>query len=160
MKRLLIAASALALAPLAYAAEISVSFSEDFAETLEEDYGTREGEYLSREVAEDIERALTKAGVDAARIDVTIINAKPNKPTFKQLGDKPGLDFGRSLSIGGMKLEADAFSADGTELATLEYGWFENELRNAVGSPTWTDANRASHRFARKLAKALESQSS
>jgi hypothetical protein len=115
MKLVPITAIALLLAPAAMAAEINVTVSEDFQTKLQDDYGTREGEYLSKEIKEDLTRELKKAGVDVARIDVTIIDARPSKPTFKQLGDEPGLDYGASRSTGGMKLSATAYDADGNE---------------------------------------------
>lgn len=156
MKNLLIAAAAAALlAPISQAGEFSVSYSDDFTEVLEEDYGVKEGEYLSKEVIEDLMREFKRADVDPARVEIVIENAMPNRPTFKQLGDKPGLDFARSISIGGMDLKATAYDAEGVTLASYEYGWFENDIRNVVGSSTWSDANRASRRFARKFAKEL-----
>lgn len=155
MKLYPIAAVALLAAPAAYAAEISVSYDPEFAEELTEDYGEREGEYLADEIRKDISRELEKAGVDVARIDVTIIDAKPNKPTFKQLGDTPGLDFGASKSIGGMKLSAAMFNEDGSAAGELTYDWYETSIRNA-GLTTWGDAGRASNKFAHKLAKQLK----
>ena len=156
MKHLTLIAAAFSLASLAHAVEFEVSYSEDFAEVLEEDYGTREGEYLSEEVIEDLTREFKRASIDPARVEVVIENAKPNRPTFKQLGDRPGLDFSRSISIGGMDLSATAYNEAGETLKEFEYGWFENDLRFAAGSSTWSDANRASRRFARKFAEELQ----
>lgn len=157
MKTSLIALAALALplAPLAAATEIQVSFSEDFQEKLEEDYGLREGERLSEDVREDLERALDKAGVDPARIEIVLIDAKPNKPTFEQLGDNPGLDFSRSISIGGATVSAVAFDAEGKEIGSLEYDWYENNIRDVFGAGVWTDANRSFRFFSRKFVKQL-----
>jgi hypothetical protein len=142
-------------APLASATEITVTFAPKFEETLAEDYGVREGERLVEEIREDITRALEKSGVSPARIDVTLIDAKPNRPTFKQLGDEPGLDFARSISIGGASLEGVAYDASGAELARVTYKYYESDIRNVIGYATWTDADRASARFASKLGKAL-----
>ena len=157
MKKTLIALAALALplAPLAAATEIKVSFSEDFKEKLEEDYGLREGERLSEDVREDLQRALDRAGVDPARIEVTLIDAKPNKPTFEQLGDNPGLDFGRSISIGGAAVSAVAFDADGNEIGSLEYDWYENNIRDVLGASVWSDANRSFRFFSKRFAEQL-----
>ncbi|MBD3768696.1 MAG: hypothetical protein IE925_01025 [Rhodobacterales bacterium] len=155
MKLVPITALALLLAPAAMAAEINVSISEDFQTKLQDDYGTREGEYLSKEVKEDLTRELEKAGVDVARIDVTILDAKPSKPTFKQLGDKPGLDFGASRSLGGMKLSAVAYDAGDEKTKEYEYSWYEHDLRQ-TGFTTWYDANRASNRFARNFVEDLK----
>ncbi len=155
MKRLLpLAALALLAVPAALAGEINVTLSPEFSEELNEEYGAREGEYLIEEVQEDLARELEKAGLDIARIDVTILEAKPNKPTFKQLGDTPGLDYSGSKSIGGMKLTATAYDASGNETGTLTYDWYENDIRYA-GISTWQDAKRASDRFARKFVKEL-----
>jgi len=54
-----------------------------------------------------------------------------------------------------MDLKAIAYGADDEMLGELEYGWFENDIRLAQGRATWSDARRASGRFARKFAKEL-----
>jgi hypothetical protein len=149
-----LAFAALVFAPVAAALEVKVSYSEDFQKALAEDYGDREGELLSARVTRQIEQAFDRAGIDVARVDVVINEAKPSKPTFKQLGDEPGLDFGLSVSAGGMDLSAVAFDAAGTPVSNLDYKWFESDLRNP-GLSTWYDANRASDRFARKFAKQI-----
>ena len=155
MKLVPITAIALLLAPAAMAAEINVTVSEDFQTKLQDDYGTREGEYLSKEIKEDLTRELEKAGVDVARIDVTIVDARPSKPTFKQLGDEPGLDYGASRSTGGMKLTATAYDADGNKEGEYEYSWYETDIR-MTGITTWYDANKASNRFARNFAEEVK----
>jgi len=154
MKPLFTALTAFALIPLAQAAEVKVGFSDEFTEDLTEDYGEREGEFLTKRIIEDLERALDKKGVDVARIDVTILDAKPNRPTFEQLSARPGLSF-QSISIGGMSLEATAFDEEGNKLASKEYSWYENNLRDVIGSSTWSDARRTSRRFANRFAETL-----
>jgi hypothetical protein len=151
------AATALLFAPAALATEISVGYSPDFAQTLEDDYGTREGTYLAKQIENDLMREFASAGLDVERVVVMIERAVPSKPTFKQLGDRPGLDYGDSVSIGGMKLTATAFDADGAEMGSLSYDWFETDIRR-TGITTWYDANRASDRFARKFAKKLQAE--
>ena len=108
MKLVPITAIALLLAPAAMAAEINVTVSEDFQTKLQDDYGTREGEYLSKEIKEDLTRELDKAGVDVARIDVTIVDARPSKPTFKQRNPQPaaGCSYSRE-TIGTKKISND-----------------------------------------------------
>ncbi|MEZ6011232.1 MAG: hypothetical protein R3C08_05090 [Hyphomonas sp.] len=155
MKLIPLTALALLLSPAAFAAEINVTVSDEFQTKLDEDYGVREGEYLKKEVSDDLTRELAKAGVDVAKIDVTILDARPSKPTFKELADKPGLDYGASISTGGMKLSAVAYDADGNEQNTFEYSWYEHDIRYA-GLTTWYDANKASNRFARNFAEELK----
>lgn len=151
----LLSAMALAVAAAAGATTINVTYSEDFAEELVEEYGEREGNVLSEDVIEDLEFALDRAGVDPARIDVVIVRAKPNHPTREQVRAQPGLDPIRSISIGGMTLEGAAYDAEGNEIATVEYDWYETDIRNVAPAGTWWDANRASRNFARRMAEAV-----
>ena len=152
MKYLLAAALLTGLAPAAMAGEINVTYGPDFSEKLTEDYGVREGEYLTERVRRALERELGKAGADIARIEVTILDAKPSRPTFKQAGDELGLDVQRSVSLGGMKLKAVAYDAAGGVAKELEYKWYQNDIQQA-GISTWHDARRASSRFASRFAK-------
>lgn len=153
LRSLIFAAAIVFAAPVATAIDINVSFSEDFAEKITDEYGEREGEYLTRKISKHLETELTKAGQNFARVDVVIEDAKPNRPTMKQLGDRPGLSFSGSISIGGMDLSAVAFDEAGNDVRSLQYDWYENDIRWA-GPTTWYDANRASRRFASKFAKA------
>ena len=155
MKTIFAAIGALAILPTAAATEVAVTYSDDFAEELTDNYGEREGETLTEEIIEDLDRAFTKAGVDPARVDIVIVDAKPNRPTLEQMSARPGLDAFRSISLGGMKLTGTAYDADGNVLVTQEYGWFESNIRDVLGAGTWNDANRASRQFARRLAKQL-----
>jgi len=155
MKTIFAAIGALAILPTAAATEVAVTYSDDFAEELADNYGEREGETLTEEIIEDLDRAFDKAGVSPARVDVVIVDAKPNRPTFQQLSDRPGLDAIRSISIGGMELTGTAYDDAGNVIATHEYGWFENDIRDVIAAATWSDANRASRRFAKKFAEQL-----
>ncbi|WP_233351980.1 hypothetical protein [Hyphomonas neptunium] len=155
MKATALALLLIAAAPVAAAAEIAVTYSPEFTEKLQDDYGMKEGEVLGGRIERDLTRELEKAGVDVARIDVTILDARPSRPTFKQGSDEPGLDMFRSVSTGGMKMKAVAYDASGAPAGELEYDWYENDIRQA-GLTTWHDASRASDRFARKFVKALD----
>jgi hypothetical protein len=155
MRHLLAAAVLLGLSPVAGATEINVSLAPDFTEKLTEDYGLREGDYLAESVRRDLQRALERAGADVARVDVTILDAKPSRPTFKQGGDSPGLDMFRSVSLGGMKLSAVAYDASGEASEPFAYDWYEHDIRQA-GITTWQDAKRASSRFATRFAETVD----
>lgn len=155
MKRIApLAFAALIAGPLAHAGDINVTYGAEFQEELEDNYGMKEGEYLAREIKEDIQRELDKRGIDVASVTVEILDAKPNKPTMQQMSNEPSLDYGRSKSIGGMKMKAAAFDADGNLLGEMDYKWFENDIRFA-GLTTWADANTASRRFAKKFVESL-----
>ena len=154
MKTFLIAISALALAPFALAAEITVTPSPEFTEELEDNYGMRELSYLQTKVTYYLERQFDKHGLEVACVDVTINDAVPNKPTHQQLSDNIGLDYMRSFGVGGMDLTATAYDANGNVMGEMTYDWYETDIRWA-GPTTWHDARRASERFSRKFAKAL-----
>jgi len=153
-RSILVALAASLLAAPALANDVySFQTSEDFQDKLEETYGERELSTLTEKIQKDISRELGKVGVAPARIDVTILDAKPNRPTFEQIG-RNGLSF-QSFGIGGMDLKAVAYGANDEVIGELEYGWFENDIRWAQNRATWSDARRASRIFARKFAKTV-----
>ena len=145
----------LGLAAQAEAATITVTYSEDFAEKLADDYGDREGPILTDEIIEDIERALDRAGVDAERVEVTIEDARPNRPTMEQASSRPGLDMFRSFGTGGMKLTGKVYHLDGETVSDVEYRYFETDISQSQHVGTWWDANRASRRFADRVVEAI-----
>lgn len=157
MKSAIVSLALLAAAPAAFAADIQVRYSDEFQEKLTEDYGPREGEKLTEDIRKDLERELAKANIDPARIDVVIEDAQPNRPTMQQMSDKPGLDMLRSKSLGGMDLSGTAYDAAGTPVGTLQYDWYETNLENVMAAGVWSDAGRASRRFAQKFAAELSS---
>jgi len=155
MKTLIVSLAAALIIPAAAASEISITYSAEFQEKLESDYGAKEGERLSKEIRSDLERELRKANVDPARISVVIVDAKPNRPTMQQMSNEPGLDMLRSKSIGGMDLEGIAYNANGEAVAELQYDWYETNIQMVGASGVWGDAQRVSSRFARKFAEKL-----
>lgn len=155
IRYLIASAAVLAFAAPAWAQSTPVSFSPEFQTSLEEIYGVREGEYLRSAVNEAIQAELTRRGVsaDSARIDVTIVDAEPNRPTMQQLFDRPSLD-GTSISIGGAELRATVRAANGatTEVTHRRYN---HSLADIVGpAMTWTEARRSIRQFAVKVADA------
>lgn len=160
MKKFLTALAALTFSSASASAQttapinVEVSASEEFQEKLEDDYGERELKRLAKDITKDLTRAMEKSGTSPAKIDVTILDARPNRPTFEQLSERAGLSL-RSFSTGGMDMKAIAYDASGNILGELEYDWFEHDIRFAQGRTTWSDARRASQIFARKFAKQI-----
>ena len=155
IRYLIASAAVLAFAAPAWAQSTPVSFSPEFQSSLEEDYGLREGEVLRTAVTDAISRELTRRGVsaDQANIEVTIVDAEPNRPTMQQLFDRPSLDMS-SISIGGAELRAVIHNANGatTEVSHRRYN---HSLSDVVGpATTWTEARRAIRQFAVKVADA------
>jgi len=153
MHRLLAtAAVGLALsAGAAHAAEVSVTIGPELQKNARA-YGAKE----VADVAEDLRKAvadkLERAGPEAPqRVDLVLESATPNRPTFNLLGAYPGLSM-FSLGLGGAAVTGSAVMPDGTT-KPLSYRWRETDLRWAVGSTTWTDAERTFDRLASQLAK-------
>lgn len=152
---LLASAAVLAFAAPAWAQSTPVSFSPEFQSSLEETYGVREGEVLRTAVTDAISRELTRRGVSAesARIEVTIVDAEPNRPTMQQMFDRPSLDMS-SISIGGAELRATVRNANGAS-TEVTHRRFNHSLDDIAGAATtWSEARHAIRQFAVKVADA------
>lgn len=115
-------------------------------------YGVRDVNDLADTLRKSVERELNRSGAfDGARIDLTLVDAVPNRPTFKQMSDRVGLSF-LSFGVGGAAVEGQAIAPDGT-VTPLAYKWYENDIRWAPFSATWTDAETTIQRFARNLSR-------
>ena len=154
---LLSAAALLVAAPAAFAAPaaVDVGFSPEMLKKFDKTYGQREADLLRADLKTSVEKALARTGAyDGARIELTITDAKPNRPTFKQLGDTPGLSM-ESFGIGGATIDGHVIAADG-KMIPVSYRWYETDIRQAHGNWVWTDATWTFDRFARKLARGQE----
>jgi hypothetical protein len=149
----LLLGAALAAAPLASASaaipisDVSVKIGGPLAAKSKE-YGARELDWLAAELRSDVQRALSAKGLTGGggRLELTIVDAKPNRPTFAQMARTPGLSM-ESLSIGGARIEGYEVAPDGAR-RPVSYEWYETRLQDAVGSVTWSDAETAFERFA------------
>jgi len=155
--------AALAFAHTAAAAPVTlapVSFSPEFQVIVDEELGAREGEYLSRAVTTAVSRALDRRGASLGQggdvtIEISILDADPNRPTMQELSHNPGLDFMRSYSIGGAELQAVLRGADGQVIRQVEHRRYNHSINDFLGPPsTWSEAERAIQQFARKVADA------
>lgn len=122
-------------------------------------YGEKDLNRLADRLHEKFEARLEKEGVTVdANADtivrLVITDARPNRPTFKQLSKDANLSF-KSYGVGGAAFEGEILKAGGESLGDLSYAWYENDIEFASTSSTWSDANRAIDRFARKTAKSL-----
>jgi hypothetical protein len=155
MRTLALAAAALvasASAALAAPAGISVTLDPKLQEKAEKTYGVKEVARLQDELQKDVARELARTGAyDGARIELVLVDVVPNRPTFKQLTDTPGLSM-QSFGIGGAKIGGQTVAADGT-VTPVDYRWYETDIRWSWANWTWSDAEYAFDRFARKLAQ-------
>lgn len=147
--------AAILLAAPAAALTVEAKVSPEFQKKLDDDIGARETRVLTEALTNKVSNIFNSRGINAARVVVTIEDAKPNRPTFEQVSSKPGLDAMRSISLGGARVTGVAYDAAGKEIGTLDYDWYESDLSNTVGSTTWTDARTAFDRFSRRFADKL-----
>ena len=141
---------AVAASAQAQPAGVSVSIGPDLqqkAEALGEPEVRRQADALATTVSD----ALTRAGaLEGAQVNLVLTDIKPNRPTFEQMADRPGLDGQRSISIGGATIEGEVVTADGQHLP-VRYDWYSNSLADVRGFNTWQDAERAFDRLADNL---------
>lgn len=127
---------------------VSVTYSEDLSEKLSEDYGEREKRVLEDMVGTSLRRELPAS---VTRVEVELVDAVPNRPTFQQMGNEPGLSFS-SFGVGGAELKGRAFDASGAMVGEVRYRWYSNDIVWAQNAWVWEDADRAIDRFAQELA--------
>jgi hypothetical protein len=140
-----------------------------------EDIGQRDLDRLLEELRSDVEAQLAERGLladegdaDAAELDLTLVMATPNRPTFEQLSgrgdwgwDRPGvrpLSQYLSLSsfgLGNVEVTGVFTGADGAALGEVNYRYEEDDLRQAAFAATWTDAHRGIDMFANRLAETV-----
>lgn len=161
MRALLIASAALLLAAPALAGPVQLAPAKaapEFQTKLDKEIGERELRALTDYARQRLTRELTARGAEVGTaggvtIAIVVHDAVPNKPTFKQLGLKPGLSYGLSFGIGGADLEATITDAAGAS-RTLRYKWYETDITQSFANWTWSDAHRAIRRFAVEVANA------
>jgi hypothetical protein len=148
----LFGAAALATSAFAAPADVRVSIGPQL-QARAHDYGQRDLNDLASTLQRDVERALSRSGAlqDAERVDLTIVAATPNRPTFQQLSNRPGLSM-QSFGIGGATIEGAVRLTDGS-VRPIRYRWYESDIRFARHHGTWEDAERAFDMFARSLAR-------
>jgi hypothetical protein len=137
---------------LAAPATVSVTIGPELQAKAEKTYGVRDVQRLADDLRTSVEKRLAKSGaLEDARVELVLIDAKPNRPTFKQLGDTPGLAMD-SFGIGGADIDGRILRADGS-VTPVTYSWYETDIRESYGKWTWGDATWTFDRFASRLAK-------
>lgn len=149
---LLAAASLMATAAQAAPASVNVTLSPELEAKAQADYGVRDVSRLAEQLRTKVERAAAQsAAYDGARIELTLSNVVPNRPTFQQMGAKMGLSA-ESFGVGGATIEGHAIRPDGS-MIPLSYKWYETDITMAPSASTWHDAESTINRFAWRLAR-------
>lgn len=132
-------------------AEVRVTIGAKLAKNS--DYGARDLDRLAADLDRSVEQALRRAGrlsPDGGRLELVLEDVRPNRPTFEQMNKRPGLSL-QSIAVGGAEISGVESFTDGSS-RPVSFRWYENDIREARGSATWTDAERAFDMFARKYA--------
>lgn len=144
-----------ATAVMAAPATVSVTVSPELQKKFDTNYGVREIPGLTDDLKASVEKALARSGaLQDARVELVITDVKPNRPTFKQMVDIPGLSM-QSFGVGGAAIEGRIVAADGTE-QPIDYSWYETDIRQSYANWVWHDAEWTFDRFARRLARGQE----
>jgi len=122
-------------------------------------FGQKDLDRLTKRLKTKMEARLEKNGITVSDDATTVLNlvitdARPNRPTFKQMSKSASLST-HSFGVGGAKFEGTLMDASG-EQGNVSYGWFETDIRYAQQGSTWSDAHRAIDKFARKTAESLK----
>ena len=152
MKRLIAATAAILMlsAGAASAAEVSVGVGPELQKNARA-YGPREVDWLRKELAEDVQRALARRGAaPVQRVDLVIESATPNRPTFNELSAETSLSM-TSIGLGGAAITGTVTGADGVA-RPIAYDWHETDLRQVFAYTTRTDAGLAFDRLASAIA--------
>ena len=143
-------AAGLATAAQAAPASVNVVVGPELQAKAERYYGVRDVNQLADELRTTVTQRLARSGAyDGARIELVLADATPNRPTFKQLGDKPGLSE-RSFGIGGARIEGRVVEADG-RVTPVRYSYQATGLDDASRAGIWGDADWTIERFAFEL---------
>lgn len=142
------AATAASAAP----ASVNVTIGPELQVKAAKSLGQRDVNDLATELRTEVEKQLAKTGAyDGQRIELELTDVQPNRPTFKQMADTPGLSY-ESFGIGGARIEGSAIAPDG-KVTPISYRYYESDIRYARRGGTWADAQWTIDRFAYRLGR-------
>ncbi|MBU1325199.1 MAG: hypothetical protein KJ676_08140 [Alphaproteobacteria bacterium] len=154
MRKIAFLASLVAAAAVAGVAQAQTVNVEIGGELRREalDLGPRDVRRQADRLAEVVHAALVRqGGFEGATVNLVLLDVRPNRPTFQQLADSPGLDGHRSVSTGGAEITGEIVLADGTVRPLPRWDWYSHSISEVMGFGTWQDAERAYSRYATAL---------
>ena len=138
------------LAAPAFAQQVTVTVGGDLTENVET-LGQRDVDRQLERLQTVVERRLARDGaLEGAQVNLVLTDLRPNRPTWQQAADKPGLSMIDSISIGGATIEGEIITADGQRMP-VRYSRYSSSLADVQGYTTWQDADRAYDRLAGNL---------
>jgi len=98
-------------------------------------YGDKDLEQLIERLESKLEASFAKEGLQVldgapVTLNVVLVDAKPNRPTFNQMSKSSSLSM-QSFANGGAEITGEIIVSDGAEMGTLSYKYYENDIENA-----------------------------
>lgn len=141
-----------AFQPIPATPSVSVSIGGDLIKDAEK-LGQRDVDRQIADLVSAVERELARSGaLPGAQVNLVLTDLKPNRPTYQQAVDRPGLSIFDSVSIGGATIEGEVITAEGERLP-VRYSRYSNSIADVFGYNTWEDADRAFDRLATNLSR-------
>ncbi len=136
--------------------EPDITLAPAYEAALRTTYGEPEGPVLRQIVSERVSAALRGRDCGgAARLEITLLDARPTHPTDKQIDDNASIDRLRTHYLGGASFTARFLSTDSNELKSVRYDWYaENDHQGSRAAEPWGDVRLASEGFGAELAGA------
>lgn len=155
MRTLAFAAAALlasATSALAAPASVNVTVGPELQAKAAAILGVRDVDELAADLQKAVEVRLAKTGAyDGARIELVLVDAQPNRPTYKQMSDQPSLSY-RSFGLGGAQIEGRTIAADGT-ITPIHFKSYQTDIRWSRVTGVWSDAESGFQQFAYALGR-------
>ncbi|KAF0112751.1 MAG: hypothetical protein FD163_2008 [Hyphomonadaceae bacterium] len=142
-------ATAAVAKPAQISPQVTITYSDKLETEFRENYGIRERATIEEAIRSEIAQ---QADGTIARVEVNVIDVTPNRPTFEQLGARPGLSY-ESFSRGGAVLSGKSYDASGNLLRETNYQYTTMDIWNAQHSWVWQDAEYAIYGFTRRLTR-------
>lgn len=143
-------AAALAGSAVAQTPQVTVRVGGDLTEEVR-GLGQRDVDQQVARLQSVLERRLASdEALAGARINLVLTDLKPNRPTFTQANDRPGLSMIHSRSIGGAAIEGEIVTADGQRLP-VRYSNYSTSIQEVRGHTTWQDAENTYSRLASRI---------
>lgn len=143
-----------ATAAFAAPASVDVTVGPELQAKAAKTLGQRDVNDLAAQLRTQVEKQLAKTGAyEGQRIELQLTDVQPNRPTFKQMSDKPGLSY-ESFGVGGARIEGSVIAPDG-KVTPVSYRYYESDIRFSRNRSTWADAEWTIDRFANRLGRGL-----
>jgi hypothetical protein len=132
----------------------TVLFSRGMQAAIDGTYGGSEEAVLEQTIRERVGAALRGTGCDGlARVEITLLDARPTHPTDRQIADNAALDRLRTRLLGGAAFSARLLDPAGRELKALRYDWYAQDDRHGSrAADPWGDMRLASEGLGSQLA--------